>query len=160
MTFILIRKPEGSFPSKIDYNEDVKSSSLAGFEELPHTADRALRVWAPDLAALFAEAARGMYTLMGVQLSTGPETVRVYEAQASDPESMLVAFLSELLYAIESEQLAFDRFEMNIENNHLHVDMSGASFQSITAFIKAVTFHNLIIQRTKDNYQVEIVFDV
>jgi SHS2 domain-containing protein len=138
----------------------VKSSSPAGFEELPNTADRALRVWAPDLAALFAEAARGMNTLMGVQLSTGPRTVRVYEAQASDPEIMLVAFLSELLYAIESEQLAFDTFKINLENDHLHVDMSGASFESLTGFIKAVTYHNLSIQRTKDKYQVEIVFDV
>lgn len=138
----------------------MNSPSPAGFEELPHTADRALRVWAPDLPALFVEAARGMNSLMGVHLSAEPRTTRVFEIKEFDPESMLVAFLSELLYAIESEQLAFDRFQINVENDHLHIDMSGAPLQSLNGFIKAVTFHNLSIQRTKGSYRVEIVFDV
>ena len=97
---------------------------------------------------------------MGVGLSAGSRTTRVYDAHASDPESMLVAFLGELLYILENEHLAFDRFETNLEKDTLHVVMSGCRLQSLTRFIKAVTFHNLRIQRTQDAYQVEIVFDV
>jgi len=138
----------------------MNSPSPAGFEELPHTADRALRVWAPDLAALFGEAARGMNALMGVKLAPQPRKTRVYGTQASDPESLLVAFLSELLYAIESERLAFDQFEIHLEEDRLQVDMSGAPIQSLTGFIKAVTFHHLSIQQKKGRCQVEIVFDV
>jgi len=101
-----------------------------------------------------------MNALMGVRLSAGPRTTRVYEARGSDPESLLVAFLSELLYTLENERLAFDQFETNLEKDTLHVAMSGGPLQSLTGFIKAVTFHNLNIQHSKGTYQVEIVFDV
>jgi SHS2 domain-containing protein len=132
----------------------------AGFEERPHTADRALRVWAADLPALFTEAARGMYFLMEMHLAPAPRSTRVFETQAPDPESLLVSFLSELLFLLENERLAFDRFEIHCEATALHVQMSGAPFQSLTGLVKAVTYHNLIIQRKKGRYEAEIVFDV
>ena len=65
-----------------------------GFEEISHTADWALRVWADDLEGLFAEAARGMNALSGAQLAEGPKVKRTFEAEAPDAESLLVAFLS------------------------------------------------------------------
>ncbi len=42
------------------------------FEEIPHTADWSIRVWADDLAGLLAEFARGMNWLAGAELSEGP----------------------------------------------------------------------------------------
>ena len=138
----------------------MKIPSPAGFEELPHTADWALRVWAPDLPSLFAESARGMYSLAGVTLSEGPRASRSYAAEALDPESLLVGFLSELLYAAEHARLAFDRFDIALQGNHLNAEMSGAPLRSITQEIKAVTFHNLRIEQTGRGREVEIVFDV
>jgi len=37
----------------------MNEKSLSGFEEIRHTADWALRVWAPDLSTLFTQAAQG-----------------------------------------------------------------------------------------------------
>jgi SHS2 domain-containing protein len=138
----------------------MNPSLRAGFEERPHTADRALRIWAADLASLFAESARGMYWLMEVQRAEGPSTSLAYEAQASDPEGLLVAFLSELLYLLESERLAFDRFELECQAGHLRAVMSGAPVQSFREVVKAITYHNLNIQHWQDRCEVEIVFDV
>lgn len=131
-----------------------------GFEEKAHTADWALRVWAKSLPALFAEAARGMYALSGANQAEGPKVKRTFQAEAPDAESLLVAFLSELVYAVEQEHLIFDEFDVQVEGMKLKVEMSGAPILSLTKAIKAVTYHNLLIRPTARGYEVEIVFDV
>jgi SHS2 domain-containing protein len=135
-----------------------------GFEEVAHTADWALRVWADDLAGLFAEAARGMYALAGAQQDTGPKEKRTFAAEAQDAESLLVAFLSELVYAAEQEKTMFTGFQVRTlegaDGWRLEVEMEGAPIVSINKTIKAVTYHNLQIQPTTRGYEVEIVFDV
>ncbi len=65
-----------------------------GFEEIAHTADWALHVWADDLDGLFAEAARGMNALSGAKQAEGPQVKRSFAAQSADAEGLLVAFLS------------------------------------------------------------------
>ncbi len=130
------------------------------FEEIQHTADWCLHVWAADMAGLFAASAIGMNALAGVRLGEGPRVKRTFETTASDPESLLVTFLSELVYAAEQERLAFDRFEAKVESQVLKVEMEGAPIVSIDKAIKAVTYHNLQIRQTARGYEVEIVFDV
>ncbi len=82
-----------------------------GFEEISHTADWSARVWAEDLPSLFVEAARAMNSLSGTVIGTGPRVTRTFEAEGPDVESLLVAFLSELVYYQEQENLAFDVFD-------------------------------------------------
>jgi len=130
------------------------------FEELPHTADWALRVLAPSLEELFSEAARGMNALSGAQPAAGAHLRRVFAAKAPDPESLLVLFLSELVYSAEQEHLVFDAFEIELKGSELNVNMAGAPLLSLNKSIKAVTFHNLQIHKTEPGFEVEIVFDV
>ena len=130
------------------------------FEELPHTADWALRAWAGNLPLLFAETARGMNALSGAQPAPGPRISRTFEAEALDMESLLVMFLSELVYAAEQEDLVFDAFEIELKGNELKVSMSGAPLLTLNKSIKAVTYHNLEIRNTVRGFELEIVFDV
>jgi SHS2 domain-containing protein len=131
-----------------------------GFEEIPHTADWSIRVWADDLPGLLAESARGMYWLAGAELVDGPREMRTYETEGPDGESLLVAFLSELVYSAEQENLGFDDFDIRIKDGRLKVEMGGAPFVSFDKAIKAVTWHNLKIKETARGLDVEIVFDV
>jgi SHS2 domain-containing protein len=134
------------------------------FEEIQHTADWSLRVWAKTLSELFAESARGMNALSGTRLAPGLKTDRTFESTASDIESLLVAFLSELVYAAEQEHLAFESFQVGelegLDGWKLKVEMSGAPIESMDKAIKAVTYHNLQIRQTERGVEVEIVFDV
>lgn len=138
------------------------------YEVLDHTADWAMRVTAPDLEGLFIESARGMNALLGVKLALddprilvpGLRVSRTFKATAPDPESLLVTFLSELIYFAEHEHLAFDEFHVSISGPKLKAALSGAPFASIGRAIKAVTYHNMQIRRTKQGFEVEIVFDV
>ncbi len=131
-----------------------------GFEELPHTADWAMKVWAEDLPSLFSEAAQGMNALSGLVLSSAPRLSRTFQHDAPDDETLLVAFLSELIYAQEQDNLGFDTFHVELKPGNLKVDMSGAPVASVEKPIKAVTFHNLRITCTDQGCETEIVFDV
>ena len=131
-----------------------------GFAEMQHTADWALHVWADDLPSLFAEAARGMNALAGVRLAEGPRMSRTFEIQGADPESLLVAFLSELIYALEQEHLGFSHFDIRMSGKKAAVDAQGASVTSLTKAVKAATYHNLKIEKTGRGYEVVVVFDV
>jgi SHS2 domain-containing protein len=131
-----------------------------GFEEIPHTADWSIRVWAEDLPGLLAESARGMYWLAGAGLARGPRETRAYETTGTDGESLLVAFLSELVYYAELENLGFDDFDIQVKDGRLKAEMGGAPLKSLDKAIKAVTWHHLKIKQTTRGLEVEIVFDV
>jgi SHS2 domain-containing protein len=131
-----------------------------GFREIPHTADVALEVWAPDLVGLFAEAARGFNAVSGTQIASAPRVLRKVELGGIDEESLLVAYLTELVYAQEQDQLGFDEFNLRIEGQRLSGELAGARLISLTKPIKAITYHNLRINRTSRGYEVQIVFDV
>jgi len=130
------------------------------YEEIQHMADWSLRVYAGDLPGLFAEAARGMTALAGMRLTDGPRTRRKFSINGPDTESLLVGFLSEILYLGEEEKLGFDEFHLQFEDDRLEAELGGAAIRSIDKIIKAVTYHNLQIRQTEKGLEVEIVFDV
>ena len=134
---------------------------MSPFREIDHTADWALEVWARTREALFVEAARGMYALAGAVPMEAPRTRRLVSLSAGDAESLLVAWLQELLYFTESEGLAFDEFHLaELTAERLEAEVVGAPVQHLAKVIKAVTYHNLAIRETEAGLAVTIVFDV
>lgn len=133
---------------------------IAGFKEHPHTADWALDVWAPDLPGLLTQAALGMSALMGLRTRSGPRAERVFELTYVDAESLLVGFLSELLYLINHDGLGFDRFELRIGEGALQASVSGRPIEYLAKEIKAVTYHDLRVTATDRGLAATIVFDV
>ena len=136
---------------------------VIGFRENAHTADWELEVWAPDFPALLEQAARGMYLLSGVHLAEGPRLTQTLSLSAQDSESLLVQFLSSLLWFEENQHLGFDNFDIKIlgdEPYRLSANLEGSTIISMDKEIKAVTYHNLAIQTTQDGLRVVIVFDV
>jgi SHS2 domain-containing protein len=133
---------------------------IMGFEEVSHTADWSARVWAPDLPSLFRESARAMNSLSGTVIGTGDRVSKTLEVEGPDVESLLVAFLSELVYYQEQENLTFDVFDLRVAGQWLKVAMEGTGIASVDKAIKAVTYHNLKIQSTAEGLETTIVFDV
>jgi len=134
---------------------------LFGFREHPHTADWELEVWAPDLATLLEQAARGMYTLSGMQLLAGAPQQRSIALHAADTEGLLVRFLTELLWVQQEERLGFDDFAITVEDQcDLRAELRGSAIAKLDKEIKAVTYHNLAVETTSQGLRVNIVFDV
>ena len=132
-----------------------------GFREHAHTADWELEAWAPNLPSLLEQAARGMYALSGVRLQSGLTQTRTVNLQAEDAESMLVRFLSELLWLEEEQGLGFDRFSITVDDQlNLQAELNGFAIANLDKEIKAVTYHNLQVENTTQGLRVNIVFDV
>jgi SHS2 domain-containing protein len=132
-----------------------------GFREHAHTADWELEVWAPDLPTLLEQAARGMYNLSGVRLHPGATQERSLALHAADAESLLVRFLTELLWIEQDQQLGFDDFSIQVDFDcDLRADLRGSAILSLDKEIKAVTYHNLAVKTTSHGLHVNIVFDV
>lgn len=134
---------------------------LFGFREHAHTADWELEVWAPDLSSLLEQAARGMYALSGMRLQSGLSLIRSITLHGEDAESLLVRFLTELLWLEQEQGLGFADFSIQIDNQYnLQAELHGAAIANLDKEIKAVTYHNLVVQTTQQGLWVTIVFDV
>ncbi len=136
------------------------SGKQAGFREIEHTADWQLHVWAEDLAGLLIQAALGMLELSQIRLSADQKVTEEFELEIIDRESLLVDFLAELLYYAEEQKLAFDGYQLKIQDNKLLARINGAPIESQAKEIKAVTYHCLEVRNTDFGLEVQIVFDV
>ena len=144
--------------------------SSAGFREHAHTAAWELQVWAPTLSGLLEQAARGMYALSGLRLEDGPPQEITLSLDAIDAESLLVRFLSELLWLAEQDRLGFQAFDLQLSGQdsppslqqplHLQASLQGTRIAGLDKEIKAVTYHNLAVRQTRNGFEAFIVFDV
>ncbi|MGQ9501098.1 MAG: archease [Anaerolineae bacterium] len=136
---------------------------MIGFEEVEHTADIALRVRGRDLRELLVNAALGLGTLLTDRADTSPAAtqMRQVEVEAFDPESLLVGWLSELIYWAEKDRFVCNEIEIQeLSSNHLKVACIGSCVPELRHHIKAVTYHNLQIVQTDQGLETTVVFDV
>ncbi|HIK45422.1 MAG TPA: archease [Leptolyngbyaceae cyanobacterium M65_K2018_010] len=132
-----------------------------GFEEVEHTADWAYHIWAPDYVHLFLQAARGLYALLGAEWSPEPGTTRRVKLQGVDYESLLIAWLNELLFYRYGENLGFNQIDItHLAPTCLEATLGGSPITQWSKDIKAATYHNLAITPTDDGVEATIVLDV
>ena len=83
------------------------------YETFEHTADLGLRVRAPDLNTLFAEAARALFSAIVEDLGTvAPRQKVEVNLTGEDRDYLLFDWLNELLFRFDTEHLLFGRFEV------------------------------------------------
>jgi SHS2 domain-containing protein len=133
----------------------------SGFEEVEHTADWALKVSGKTVGELFDNAARGMLHLAGAEPVPGRGTVAAIDLHAPDAESLLIAWLEELLYRMETRRVTFTRLRATVtDNRDLAAEVDEAPLAALGRSIKAVTYHDLAITRTPEGFAATLVFDV
>jgi SHS2 domain-containing protein len=132
---------------------------------IDHTADIGITVTGPTLADVFAGAARGMFALTFDLAQAQADREERVTLQATDRESLLVAWLQELLVRgeIEGRVVTDCRFE-RLEETELVAIVStaplGPEIPQIGAAVKAVTYYDLDLHPTPDGWQATVIFDV
>ncbi|HZS00784.1 MAG TPA: archease [Chloroflexota bacterium] len=139
-------------------------AAAAGFEVFDHTADVGVRAWGPDLAAAFAQAARGLFSLLVPRAAVRETTARAVTVAASDPESLLVAWLDELLFVFETEGLVFARFEVALPTpTTLTATAHGEPFDPARhhggVVVKAATYHQIAVAAGPPA-RVQVILDI
>jgi SHS2 domain-containing protein len=133
----------------------------SGFEEVRHTADWALRARGAHLGELMVNAARGMLALVGAEPGASAGSRSQIDLRADDAESLLVAWLDELLFRMESRQVTFEDMDVRVEDGtRLTADVREKPLLRPTRSIKAVTYHGLAITKTPEGLTATVVFDV
>ncbi len=130
------------------------------FEEIEHTADWAFRAFGATLPELFENAARALFSLEGA--AEQPTTVtRDVEVEGIDYESLLVNWLSELLFLQETRGETYHHFTIAaVTPTSLSAQIEGGPAGPLNKYIKAVTYHNLEIKQTPEGWQATKVVDV
>ena len=135
------------------------------FDVLEHTADAGIIAYGADLPELFANAAFGLFSLMVDTGGVRETEVRDIEVQGRDLETVLVRWLTELLYYLDAEEMLFCRFQIT------HMDETSLSARAygeridrerhdLRFGVKAVTRHMLEIAQEKGGYRATVLFDI
>jgi SHS2 domain-containing protein len=132
-------------------------------EELGHTSEIGVRVRAATPEQLFACSAHAMFGLLRVQPdTTRPPIHHPVTIDSIDSESLMVDWLSELLYMHETTGALFsDCTILRWTPTHLEAQASGYPPVAPPAVhVKAVTYHQLLIQANADGWTAQIYFDI
>jgi SHS2 domain-containing protein len=134
------------------------------FKTLEHTADTGIIAYGKDLNQAFANAARGLFSLI-TELEAIEEVLeRDIGISATDQESLLVAWLNELIFIFDTENLLFKRFDITqLSQRHLVAKGYGERINQvrhkIKTGVKAATYHMLAVEQ-KDGWRLQVLFDI
>jgi SHS2 domain-containing protein len=134
------------------------------FEVFEHTADTGIIARGGDIKEAFASAAEGMFSLITGLDDIEEAESREIDIKAADRESLLVAWLNELIYYFDTENLLFKRFDIaSLSRTHLKAIAYGEkvylSRHEIKIGIKAATYHMLKVEEGKSS-MVRVLFDI
>ena len=150
---------------------------MKNYEWIDHTADVGVRVYAKNLKTLFKNAAVVMFKLIAkphrnippshahsfpLRQMAGERKMKVH-LDASNREELLIRWLGELISLYDCKRLVFTKFEIEeLSDQNLNALVTGQprKYFSIETEIKAVTYHELKIQKENSFYSAQIIFDV
>ena len=143
-----------------------RSDSTPRYTRIEHTADIGIRVQGGTLEELFRNAALALFDLIADRAAVRPkETVRI-EAEGIDRETLLVAWLGELLYKFNVQGFAFhdcaiDRLEEKRVIGTARGEPLDPERHAPEEEIKSVTYHQLYVkQLPSGELEAQIIFDV
>jgi SHS2 domain-containing protein len=136
----------------------------AGVRIVEHTADTGIEAEASTLEQCFARAAAGMFACFTRGGGEDEQTLDV-EVRADGLEELLVAWLEELLYQAEVAGLVLHTFEViEVGRTSLRARVRGRRLRGddepAGSVVKAVTRHELAVERVGERWRARVLFDV
>ena len=131
------------------------------YKILPHPADVKVQAFGKTKEELFANALKGMSDVLRPKRKT-QSAKRKINARSLDLNSLLVDFLSEVLYLIQTNKEIYNNVKFTkFFDKELEAELTGSKVESFGEDIKAVTYHGLEIEKNKNGlYQATILFDI
>jgi len=129
------------------------------------TADVAFEAYGKDLNELFANSALAMFEVMINTKQIERKVERKVEVEGSDLESLMFNWLNELLIFVDSENLAFSEFEVEVdeENFKLKAICRGEAIDrnrhETRTHVKACTYHKMEIKKNKI-WKARVILDI
>jgi SHS2 domain-containing protein len=129
-----------------------------------HTGELRVKIDAPSLEELFAEAGR---VLAEAQMGQAPlpepaASVEHVDLRAHDCEALLVDWLNELLFRSEVKRSVYvDLRVERVTEHELSAAIRGSQpLEELRTLVKAATLHDMKIRRTDCGLTTSVVFDI
>jgi SHS2 domain-containing protein len=137
------------------------TTESAGHDFLDHTSEVTLKLWAGSFPGLLSEAAVGLsewLTRSTPRVTHGEP--REISLTAKDRESLLVAWLNELVFFGEAESWLVAKVDIEATETRLVARAEGIRLDRPAVGVKAATFHGLSLRRTDRGWEAEVTLDV
>ncbi len=137
------------------------------FKFFDHPADAKFQAYGKNLAEAFQNAAYALVSLMWDREKILPRIEHQVFVEGRDLKQLLVSFLEEVLYLLDSRNFLLNAvFDLHIENTGDGYILSGMFVgdryeegQETFGDVKAITYHEMMI-RQDDHVMVQVVVDV
>ena len=143
----------------------IMNSTHSSYQIIDHTADLGIIVKGPDVKDLFILAAQAMIDLMVKGDISKKTAIRDISVKAEDFPDLMVRWLGEILYLFEGENLIVNSIEIkSISPIQLKSTLTLTSFKpehhQVLREIKAVTYHQISVDKVNDGWETKVIFDV
>jgi SHS2 domain-containing protein len=140
-------------------------SKMQPFRVLEHTADIGFEATGATQEEVFANAARALIHLMVDLDSIEPRAAVTVRVEGADPSSLLVNWLSEILYLQDVEGWLFGEFEVQRLSHHALAALArGEKFDRTRhqpkLLVKAITYHQLALEKTAQGWRAQVYVDI
>ncbi len=135
------------------------------FKILEHPADLGIEAYGNSMEDVFKNSAKGLIFIIAGNSKIDNNLTKKITISAMDRENMFVRWLNEILFLYDSEKFLMSDVEFkNISDTSLCANVAGEKYNKIKhqlkLDVKAVTYHNLIIEKERDIWKSRVYLDV
>lgn len=147
------------------YNWFMAGGLEKRFEFIDHTGDIGIRVFGEDREQIFQHAAEALFEVITDLDTIQARETRKVTVEADGWEFLLVAWLSEFIYLLDSRQLLFRDFRiLSLDENRIEAEVGGEHYDEdkhpIKTTVKGATYHQLRIYQEEDGWVGEVILDL
>jgi SHS2 domain-containing protein len=140
-------------------------TSQSGHGLLPHTADMGIEAWAGQPEELFIEAALGLKEMIFGATRIACRREKAVQLEGADQSELLVAWLNEILYFLETSALAPAMFRIKqLSTQHLEAIICGDTYDveqhPVDRQVKAVTYHQATLEQQPQGWYARVYVDL
>lgn len=139
---------------------------MKAFEFFDHTADVGVRAYGKTLEEAFSNAALGVFEIITDTSKVEQKEQREIYINSYDLENLLYKWIEELLYYYDTELMLFSRFDVMIDTDNMILEgiAWGERFDEKKherrTVVKAMTYHQMSIEKIDDMYIITFVVDI
>ncbi|MBI4299405.1 MAG: archease [Chloroflexi bacterium] len=137
---------------------------MGDFQLIDHTADVGISATGRNLEEAFASVAEGMFSIIVELEDVAEDECHEVQVNAPDIESLLVAWLNELLYLFDAEGIVFKRFQVSdLTERSLKAlcwgEQANSKRHRFKAGVKSATYHMLRVE-SNGIAKVQVILDI
>ena len=144
-------------------NQKVAGQPTMSFFFIEHTADMGMECRGASFEELLDSAADGLYALALRRTKRDTGIERAVEIDADGPEEMLVRWLQELIYLLETDHfVAVEREFQTVSERSLAAVLKGhlCGPEDRAVEVKSATYHDLEVRQEAGGYVARVTFDL